>query len=403
MVFSKEVQYWFRIALINLAVVAAAGILLRLKIALSIPWLSQKHLLHAHSHFAFSGWLSFVSMLLIAAIVLGQQGLGKLTQLLKWQLIAAYGMLIGFIYQGYGLVSITFSTASIVIAVIYTIQMWRYLKSTDVVHQFFKMALVLQLLSALGTFFLAYLMINHIVHQNWYLAAVYFFLHFQYNGWFLFTVLGLGIWLLRYYGIELANARRCFQLFAIAVLPAYFLSALWLPMPQWLYALVVLAAAVQCVGWMLLIKDLAPALSLLKKLLPLIVQFLLGMSALAFSVKLILQLVSTVPTLSEYAFGFRPVVIGYLHLVLLGVLTLFIVGLGYATGLIQPKRLSHVGTITFFIGVLLNEFLLMVQGLSYMNYILLPYANLWLLFAAIVMFAGLLLQAAAQYRGRISA
>lgn len=403
MVFSKEVQNWFRIALINLTVVATAGILLRLKIAFSIPWLSQKHLLHAHSHFAFSGWLSFVLMLLITAVLLGQQSLGKFTQLLKWQLITAYGMLIGFMYQGYGLVSISFTTASIVIAIIYTVQIWHYFSKADVVYQFFKMALVLQLLSALGTFFLAYLMINHIVHQNWYLAAVYFFLHFQYNGWFLFTILGLAIWLLRYYGIELANARHSFQLFAIAVLPAYFLSALWLPMPQWLYVLVVLAAAVQCMAWVLLLKNLIPALPLLKKLLPRILQFLLGMSALAFSVKLILQLVSTVPTLSEYAFGFRPVVIGYLHLVLLGVLTLFIIGFGYATVLMQAKTLSRIGTIVFFIGVLLNELLLMIQGLSYMNYVLLPYANLWLLFAAIVMFAGLLLQVVAQYRGRISA
>ncbi len=403
MVFSKEVQYWFRIALINLAVVAVAGILLRLKIAFSIPWLSQKHLLHAHSHFAFSGWLSFVLMLLIAAVVFGQQGLGRVTQLLKWQLIAAYGMLFGFMYQGYGLVSITFSTASIVIALVYTMQIWRHFNSTDVVHQFFKMALILQLLSALGTFFLAYLMVNHIVHQNWYLAAVYFFLHFQYNGWFLFSILGLGIWLLRYSGIELANAHRSFQLFAIAVIPAYFLSALWLPIPKWLYVLVVLAAAVQCVAWMLLIKNLIPALSLLKKLLPLIVQFLLGMSALAFSVKLLLQLVSTVPTLSEYAFGFRPVVIGYLHLVLLGVLTLFILGFGYATGTIHSNKLSQMGTITFFIGVLSNELLLMVQGLSYMNYVLLPHANLWLLLAAVVMFSGLILQTIAQYRRRRSA
>lgn len=403
MVFSKEVQYWFRVALINLAVVAAAGILLRLKIAFSIPWLSQKHLLHAHSHFAFSGWLSFVLMLLIAAIVAGQQNFGRFTQLLKWQLIAAYGMLFGFMYQGYGLVSITFSTASIVIALVYTMQIWRHFNSTDVVHQFFKMALVLQLLSALGTFFLAYLMMNHIVHQNWYLAAVYFFLHFQYNGWFLFSTLGLGIWLLRYSGIELANAHRSFQLFAIAVIPAYFLSALWLPIPKWLYVLVVLAAAVQCVAWMLLIKNLIPTLSLLKKLLPLIVQFLLGMSALAFSVKLLLQLVSTVPTLSEYAFGFRPVVIGYLHLVLLGVLTLFILGFGYATGTIHSSKLSQMGTNTFFIGVLLNELLLMVQGLSYMNYVLLPHANLWLLLAAVVMFSGLILQTIAQYRRRRSA
>ena len=48
---------WLRISLFNLMLVAFLGMILRYKILFSLPFLDQKHLLHAHSHFAFSGWV----------------------------------------------------------------------------------------------------------------------------------------------------------------------------------------------------------------------------------------------------------------------------------------------------------------------------------------------------------
>lgn len=55
-------------------------------------------------------------------------------------------------------------------------------------------------------------------------------------------------------------------------------------------------------------------------------KFLFALSAFALSLKFLLQLGSTYPPLSTLAFGFRPIVIAYLHLVLLGVITIFIIG-----------------------------------------------------------------------------
>ena len=49
----KSLIGWFRIAVFNLLL--AFGVLLRYKIAYSLPFMQQKHMLHAHSHFAFTG------------------------------------------------------------------------------------------------------------------------------------------------------------------------------------------------------------------------------------------------------------------------------------------------------------------------------------------------------------
>ena len=56
---------WFRLVLFNLCVLAFAGFLLRYKINFPLPAIQQANLLHAHSHFAFSGWIGFVLYIII--------------------------------------------------------------------------------------------------------------------------------------------------------------------------------------------------------------------------------------------------------------------------------------------------------------------------------------------------
>ena len=54
-------------------------------------------------------------------------------------------------------------------------------------------------------------------------------------------------------------------------------------------------------------------------------------------------------------------------------------------------RTWNSGIIIFVSGIILNEIFLLIQGLSYMNYITVPYINELLLGAAICMFGGILL------------
>jgi hypothetical protein len=233
------------------------------------------------------------------------------------------------------------------------------------------------------------MMVAKIIHQNWYLAAEYFYLHFQYNGWFFFACMGL-------LTVKLsADAspiilNRIFLLFVTAVVPAYFLSTLWMSLPLWIYLLVIAAAFAQVVGWIYTVGIIKKQSALLKKSMPAIAKWLLVFSAVALSIKLLLQSGSTIPSLSNLAFGFRPIVIGYLHLVLLGVITLFIVGYVFATnGLILNKN-AVTGAGIFTTGIIINEFFLMVQGVAALDYTNIPFINQALLITACTMFTGLL-------------
>ena len=119
-------------------------------------------------------------------------------------------------------------------------------------------------------------------------------------------------------------------------------------------------------------------------------QILLVLSAIAFTIKLILQSGSIHPELSHLSYGFRPIIIGYLHLVLLGVTSIFIIGYIVSFELIKINKSLISGIYIFVAGVIINELLLMVQGVAALTYTSIPHINGLLLAAAGILFSGIL-------------
>jgi len=389
---------WMKIPFLNLLIVSFIGIILRYKIAFALPFVDQKFLLHAHSHFAFSGWLSQLLMAFIVQYMQNKKSdlnFKKYNVLLWVNLISAYGMLFSFPFQGYGAVSISFSTLSVFNAYVFAIIVWKDLNRLSlksISHYWFKAAIVFNSVSSFGAFALGYMMANKIASQEWYLAAVYFFLHFQYNGWFFFAAMGLFVeWLIdNGIAINKSSSKKIFWLFFIASIPAYFLSALWLPVPSWLYVLIVASAVAQIIGFIILLKHIKNNVKGIISIISKPVKWLWTLSFIAMGIKLLLQVGSTIPSLNMVAYGFRPIVIGYLHLVLLGMLSIFLIGYVIATRVVEYSSLLKRGLILFITGIIINEILLMLQGVYAMTYNNIASVNYLLLGAAIIMFTGLI-------------
>lgn len=392
----SPLQRYTKFALFNLFIVAGIGVVLRYKIAFSLPFIDQKHLLHGHSHFAFAGWITQALMILLVNYLCRQKDesiFKKYKWLLNANLITAYGMLISFPLQGYGLFSISFSTASIIVSYCFAVKYWKHLTAlhkNDISHWWIKAALFFSVLSSLGAFSLAFMMATKTIHQNWYLAAVYFFLHFQYNGWFFFTCMGLATATF-FTHVPVPVLKRIFWLFAAACIPAYILSALWLPIPSWAYAIVVLAAFCQVIGWVLTLKQIKIQFSFIQSEATKPVRQVIMLAGIALTIKLLLQLGSTIPSLSVLAFGFRPIVIGYLHLILLGVITLYLLGYLMYEKQVAATAASVRAVKVFTGGIIINELLLMTQGIAAMTYTPLPFINEMLLGAALILFTGTVL------------
>ena len=386
---TKALNKWFYFGLANLAIVALLGALMRYKIAFNFPFLQQKNLLHAHSHFAFSGWISqilFAGLLLIIFPYLDKAKHKKYHWLMGLNLVASYGMLIFFTLQGYQPISIIFSTLSIFVAVAFAIIYIKDLKILPAQHPskpWSIWGLLLNILSSAGPFYLAYMMLTKDMNSNYYLGSVYYYLHFQYSGWFFFASMAIAI---SYLPKNTPSIKKYFKYLAIVSLPTFFLSILWAKLPLWVFIITVIATFIQLIVWFMMSFKIWRFLKENNGLHPIKwINLFFYIATFAISLKFILQAVSVVPSLSQLVFGIRPIVIAYLHLVLLGVYSVFALGFLFAKNIVIPTKAIKISAFCFLIGVLLNEFFLGLQGIAAFKYIPIPYINELLLAAALIL------------------
>lgn len=393
MVFNTK--FWLRISLLNLLIVALFGTVMRYKIGFEFPYLDQKHLQHGHSHFAFIGWITHTLFVLMTGVIQRDKpgaNINLYRKLIISNLICGYGMLISFTAQGYSGFSIAFSTLSIFVAYAFAFNFFRDLKglADRPYANWFTAGLWFNIISSVGTFTLAFMMASHNFNQNIHLASLYFYLHFQYNGFFMFACVGLLLARLHMEKLTFEWNRQVFWMFFLSCIPAYFLSVLWAKLPLWLLVLVTVAALVQVWAWVKLVQNVKERLrmdvSLFKS-----GRYLFLIIVIALSVKFLLQLGSTIPSVSKLAFGFRPVVIAYLHLILLAIISVFLISYVYYYKLIKVNRLTTFAVLTFIIGVYLNEIVLGIQGIASFSYTLVPKVNEVLFLIALLILTGLVL------------
>lgn len=395
--------HWVRWSVFNFMVVALLGVLMRYKIGFEFPLFNQKNIQHAHAHFAFAGWVSQSLMVLMLQYYKVHQHTFNHTlynRLLVTQLISSWGMLITFFIQGYGPYSIACSALSLLTSFVFVYAYLKDLKQLPYLpaNKWFKAALWFNVLSSAGTFMLMYMMITRHITQHVYLGSVYFYLHFQYNGWFFFCIAGLFTDKLFRLHIPFTNEKRVFQLFAAACIPAYLLSVLWAKLPLCVYPFIIGASVAQLVAWWLLIKNIVQQQKLIRTFISPLTRYLFLFIGVAVTIKLLLQAGSNLPALSKLAFGFRPIVMAYLHLILLGVVSMFIVTYYYSTHMLRKNKWSIAALVLLSAGVLLNEVILGAQGVAGIAYIMLPYTNEILFFVACLIACSLLMLLISQWR-----
>lgn len=388
---------WIEIALINFCVVALAGVTMRYKINFSLRIVDQRYLMHAHSNFAFVGWVAIVLMTLMVRYLIRsnvQTNYNKYKWILVADTLAAYGMFIAFIIQGYDFWSNTFLVITIFVSYFFIYFFWKDLnkvKDKNFSIAWLRAAMVLWAFSSFGAIWLAYLLANHVMVQELYFAALYFFLHFQYNGWFLFVCFGVFFSYMSRLQLDIEKlSKQIFTIMVILVVPSYFLSIFWLKLPSYLHWTANIAGMLQILILIFFIKLLSTVVRSRQIRLHSSTKWLWTLVSMAFIIKILLMMLSVIPYLSHFAFGYRPVVIGYLHLSFIGVTSLFI--FGYINEFIHRfrGRVSGLGALIFVIGFIGQELVLMLQGLEAMHVEPVKSANILLYYCAVLMAAGLI-------------
>lgn len=397
----------FRLALFNLALQATLGLLLRFLVWHPVPGLVYKNLLFAHSHFGLGGWVFTALFSLLLAAFCSDKELN--TQPYRFTLIAAqignYGMLLSFPFQGYGPVSIAFSQLYILSSYVFAWLLYRHTKSNRRLSvQCLRVALFLLVLSSIGPYVLGFLMAKKITDPAITNNIVYFYLHFQYNGWFVFALLALGIRLLENFADEeaLVNAYHFYHLQLLAVVPAYLLSVLWAHPPVWVYTLAALAATLQLVSLYYLFKVLrksTPALAQQTRT----IRALTTLAIASFAVKNLLQFLSALPSVADLAYRYRPFIIAYLHLVLVGTVSFALLARFVGQKYLQTGNWLTAALLLFTGGYLLTQGLLVSEGLyNWLAHGSIPHLPAWLFYGSLALPAGAILLHRALQKERLT-
>ena len=389
-------RLWITLCLLNLSIVAFFGWLLRSKILFSLPFLNYRYLLSAHSHFAFAGWagLSLITLLIYELLPPGEPQTTKYQGILIGIEVSALCMAVTFPLMGYTTLSIILSSLYIFVtfyfAPVFIKDLLRIPKDKTV-RLLSLTAIASLVLSSIGPLGLVYILVSRSTNSILYRDSIYTFLHLQYNGFFTLAILALFMNALLRKGLTVSRHARLFAILLCAsVPPTLALSLLW----HNSYLLYVIAA----VGCVLLLLSLFYFIVWMRQLnlkavfTEPLARTLWWLSAFSLGLKLLLNVGTIVPALGHAVYGDRPVIIGFLHLVFLGFVTFFLLGLFTEHGYFKKfgKTVSYPFLI-FGIGIVANEVLLMLQGLGNLLRVTSAVFNWMLWGASIILFIGAVL------------
>jgi len=341
-----------------------------MKFVYPVELLNFENTLHSHSHFAILGWLYNALYIAIVYTYVKDPEKQKKYNILFWiTQVSIIGMLFTFAWQGYAAYSITFSTMHILCSyafILFVLKDISVIKKETLSLKFIYAALFFLFLSSLGPWGLVVVVIQGLGGTDLYKQVIYFYLHFQYNGWFVFAVVGLWLKYFEDHGAQYkeGSASISFHLLFFATIGAYFLSLLGFNIPSSLKFVGIACAFLQLNGirylYILLFKNEVKIFQNAGNLPKLLFRF----SFFMLFVKFLLQLVSALPKIGDAAFINREVTIGFIHLVMLGVISAGVLGWLAMNNLLNAQnKLLMYGTYIFLASFMVSEMLLFYPAL----------------------------------------
>lgn len=364
------VNKWIKVALFNFLLAGLIGGTLRFAFVKEIEWLSYKTFQEAHEHLALLGW-SYQALfsLLLAAFIPSDKMIQKKYTILFWcNQILVILITLNFIIAGLNITANILRTL-FSFAVFYFI--YSFIKDIPrnekkyLSYSFVKIALLFLGISYLAIYSITpIMMISGTKKLLLYYLAEQFFLHFQYNGWFVFAVLSLVFKLGERMNIEVGPRINLFKnLLVISTFFSFFLSIYWgYQNNRWLLWIASAAGILQILAVIFSWNNLKNLFSALWPNLNKIFRIFLAISILCFLLKLLMQVIVIVPFIASLAFTIRNYVIAYLHLVFIGFLSFFLFGWALHHRFIAEGRMVYAGAYAFMVGFIVMELILFLQG-----------------------------------------
>jgi len=390
---SKSLKSPILASLIAFVIAAGLGLALRWAFVLDMPeWFDYRNVQHAHSHVALLGWLfGIFSLSIIYYFNLDFSRYSKLYWALQAMVV---GMLLTFPIMGYAALSIVFSTGHILLSYLLAYRLWRDigLHGKDEVHKLFvKTSLFFMVLSTIGTWAIGPIMAIGQKGTAIYYASIQFYLHFQFNGWFIFAMIGIAIAMMQKKGIlfQWQKLRQFYILLVISTVLTYALAITWSTPDIGIFVVNSIGVMLQLLALIVFLRLIFDKRKEIKNEFYSYIYNVMFIALFALALKIIIQAIVVIPYMAEVSYTIRNFVIGFIHLLMLGCLSLF--SFGSISKIIQ-RDLSNSGTWFFLLGVIFTELLLFVQGfMVWQGWGFMPYYYLLLGMGSLLILVGIVM------------
>jgi len=285
---------------------AFIGLVLRYAYTGAISGFSFKNVMHSHSHVLLLGFI--FNALLILIWTNFTQGIDKISYryYVALQVCIAF-MLVTFILQGYAFSSILFSTLHLWVSYILLIRLWRQLNDNKNVNTLIKIGIVFHFLSSVGPYVLGPLMLLEMQASPLYEQSIFFYLHFQYFGIFFVWMLAV---LLKKTAVILSNKHLVFIVISLALLFAHSLDYSY---DHWSINVIGGLGSILLLGVLLSFKRYFQKGQRVYKFIYIIIIFIA-----------IVNIIGSIPSIANRVVESRLLLIGWLHLLFLGLYVPFI-------------------------------------------------------------------------------
>ena len=362
----NSLRNWIICCFFNFIVASIMGVLMRLTYLFPFKCINYIYLLHAHSHVAMLGWVYMMNYVLIVHFFIPKEKNSKpIYNYLFWITeCTIIGMMISFPIQGYALFSIVFSTLHILLSYFFCWLVWRDCsKNKSAAGKLVIVSILFLVFSTFGVWCLGPT-VNMLGKQSiFYQVAIQFFLHFQFNGWFLFAIFAF---FLKQFEIQEKKFKICLTLLILSTLFMVAFPISWFLKDEILKYVNIFGVLLELLSFVCLYKMLKPQTKQFKAGLDHLTRLTYGFALWSLFLKIVVQLVVLFPNLTEFSYQIRNWVIGFIHLTTLGIITGFLFGILLQNNLLPRKAyLLKIGVKCFFLGYVLTELFLFGQGIFY--------------------------------------
>jgi len=367
---SKKI--WVNLSITNLCIVAGLGVLMRSKMIFNLPWIDYNRLVDTHGHFAFTGWVTLALITLMVYELPGSLYNKKIYQYLLGAIfLCSWATLFTSPFEKCKILSEYISFIYILFTYVFAWIFSKDIQKTSAnrtVKLLSVSSLICLVLSSFGAIMLAWLFAIKSLNSILYRDALFGYLHLQYNGFFTLSVFALIYNKVVSTTTEKSrkNIHRFAVLLCLSVLPSMFLTFLWHETTLVFH----LISAAGCILLLLCLGMFIISAPLLMKEFNMIkpaIRYMAILSVSAFLVKMFLQSLTFIESINVLVFGNRPMIMCFLHLVFLGFVSLFIIAYFAQKGFLNTKSpFTRFSLMVFTTAIVLNEILLMLQGLGAM-------------------------------------